>query len=181
MFVCFTGEGKTKYTFSVSVNAFSVEFPLACYQQAGRVWYISGALRRTYTLFYPTPCFTFLYSVLNLISPEQLFYYSSILNKIQLTGRNLGRVFNSRSGRMHGMHLHLLWSKTAQLKVENLTQTTFRLSPVSNSALLSRLVPGGRGDKFVKKIFIWKHHLTASHGPGANPIKLFTAVICEIL
>jgi hypothetical protein len=34
---------------------FSVEFPLACYQQAGRVWYISGALRRTYTLFYPAP------------------------------------------------------------------------------------------------------------------------------
>jgi hypothetical protein len=49
------GEGKTTYTFSVSVNAFSVEFPLACYQQAGRVWYVSGALRRTYTLFYPAP------------------------------------------------------------------------------------------------------------------------------
>jgi hypothetical protein len=41
------GEGKTTYTFSVSVNAFSVEFPLACYQQAGKVWYVSGALRRT--------------------------------------------------------------------------------------------------------------------------------------
>jgi hypothetical protein len=41
------------YMFSVSVNAFSVEFPLACYQQAGRVWYVSGALQRTYTLFYP--------------------------------------------------------------------------------------------------------------------------------
>ncbi len=49
------GEGKTTYTFSVSVNAFSVEFPLAYYQQAGRVWYISGALRRAYTLFYPSP------------------------------------------------------------------------------------------------------------------------------
>jgi hypothetical protein len=49
------GEGKTTCTFSVSVNAFSVEFPLACYQQAGRVWYVSGALRRTYTLFYPAP------------------------------------------------------------------------------------------------------------------------------
>jgi hypothetical protein len=49
------GEGKTTYTFSVSVNAFSVEFPLACYQQAGRVWYVSGALQRTYTLFYPAP------------------------------------------------------------------------------------------------------------------------------
>ena len=43
------------YTFSISVNAFSVEFPLACYQQAGRVWYVSGALWRTYTLFYPAP------------------------------------------------------------------------------------------------------------------------------
>jgi hypothetical protein len=50
-----TGEGKTTYTFSVSVNAFSVEFPLACYQQVGRVWYISGVLLRTYTLFYPAP------------------------------------------------------------------------------------------------------------------------------
>ncbi len=48
------GEGKTTYTFSVSVNAVSVEF-LACYQQVGRVWYISGALWRTYTLFYPAP------------------------------------------------------------------------------------------------------------------------------
>ena len=49
------GEGKTTYKFSVSVNAFSVEFPLACYQQAGRVWYVSGALWRTYMLFYPAP------------------------------------------------------------------------------------------------------------------------------
>ncbi len=51
----YQGEGKTTYTFSVSVNAFSVEFPLACYQQAGRVWYVSRALGRTYTLFYPAP------------------------------------------------------------------------------------------------------------------------------
>jgi hypothetical protein len=29
------GEGKTTYTFSVSMNAFSIEFPLACYQHAG--------------------------------------------------------------------------------------------------------------------------------------------------
>jgi hypothetical protein len=52
------GEGKTTYTFSVSVNAFSVEFPLSCYQQAGRVWYVSGELRRTYTLFYPAPAYS---------------------------------------------------------------------------------------------------------------------------
>ncbi len=49
------GEGKTMYTFTVSVNAFSVQFLLACYQQAGRVWYVSGALRRMYMLFYPAP------------------------------------------------------------------------------------------------------------------------------
>ncbi len=49
------GEGKATYMFSVSVNAFSIEFPLACYLQAGRVWYVSGALRRTYTLFYNAP------------------------------------------------------------------------------------------------------------------------------
>ncbi len=52
-----SGEGKTTYMLSVSVNAFSVEFPLACYQQAGRVWYVSGALRRMYMLFYPAPTF----------------------------------------------------------------------------------------------------------------------------
>jgi hypothetical protein len=52
------GEGKTTYTFSISVNTFSIEFPLACYQQAGRVWYISRALRRTYTLFYSAPSIT---------------------------------------------------------------------------------------------------------------------------
>jgi len=39
------------------VNTFSVEFLLACYQHAGSVWYVSGALRRTYTLFYPAPNF----------------------------------------------------------------------------------------------------------------------------
>jgi hypothetical protein len=44
---------KQRIRFSISVNAVSVKFPLACYQQAGRVWYVSGALRRTYTLFYP--------------------------------------------------------------------------------------------------------------------------------
>jgi len=53
------GEGKTTYTFSVSVNAFSVEFPLVCYQQAGMVWYVSGALRRTYMLLYPAPMASF--------------------------------------------------------------------------------------------------------------------------
>jgi hypothetical protein len=50
-------------------------------------------------------------------------------DKRQLTGQNLGKVFNIRSG-LHVCYV-LLWSKTAWLKVENLTQTTFRFSPVS--------------------------------------------------
>ncbi len=62
------GEGKTTYTFSVSVNVFSVEFPLACYQQAGRVWYVSGALRRTYMLFYPALSFMLSVIILNVVA-----------------------------------------------------------------------------------------------------------------
>ncbi len=81
------GEGKTTYTFSVSVNAFSVEFPLACYQQAGRVWYVSRALRRTYTLFYPAPILNVF--MLSVVSP---------MDKLRLTRQNLGPVFNSRCG-----------------------------------------------------------------------------------
>jgi len=63
----FWGEGKTTYTFSVfwtpflSNFHFSVEFRFACYQQVGRVLYVRGALRRTYTLFYPGPYVGHLY------------------------------------------------------------------------------------------------------------------------
>ncbi len=37
------------------ISVFPSNFRFACYQQAGRVLYVSGALRRTYTLFYPGP------------------------------------------------------------------------------------------------------------------------------
>ncbi len=53
-----------------------------------------------------------------------------VMDKLKLTGQNLGRVFNFRNGRAHDHAFALLQSKTAQLKVKNLAQTTFRLSSV---------------------------------------------------
>jgi hypothetical protein len=51
------------------------------------------------------------------------------MDKPQLTGQVLGQVFNSRRGHFVCHVLMLLLSKTTQLKVENLAQTTFRFSP----------------------------------------------------
>jgi hypothetical protein len=53
-----------------------------------------------------------------------------VMDKLQLTGQNQGRVFNFRNGRAHDHAFALLQSKTYQLKVENSAQPTFRLSPV---------------------------------------------------
>jgi hypothetical protein len=53
------------------------------------------------------------------------------MDKLQLTGQNLGRVFNYRCVRasiyMSFMHIF----KTASLIVENSAETSFRFSPVS--------------------------------------------------
>jgi hypothetical protein len=49
--------------------------------------------------------------------------------KLELTSQILGRVFNSKSGRMEGNAFAALFSKTVQLKVENLDQTALWLSP----------------------------------------------------
>ncbi len=95
VFCSLPGEGKTTYTFSVSVNTFSIEFPLACYQQAGRVWYVSGALRRTYTLFYPAPSLPARY-----------------LTEGYLEGSCLGRVFGSKFGHIALLH----WQPLVELK-----------------------------------------------------------------
>jgi len=55
------------------------------------------------------------------------------MDKLQLTGRNLGSVFNFRSG-----HLHALQSaisvKMPNLKLKTLTQITSSFSPVSYRA-----------------------------------------------
>jgi hypothetical protein len=75
------GEGRTTYTFSVSVNAFSVEFPLACYQQVGRVWYVSGALWRTYMLFYPAP------KTIKLTELQQKYNFTSVINVCRIGPR----------------------------------------------------------------------------------------------
>ncbi len=60
------------------------------------------------------------------------------VDKLKLTGQNLGRVFNFKNGHVR-LYLAITlitktagnFSATAKLKVENSAQTTFRLSPVS--------------------------------------------------
>jgi hypothetical protein len=49
-------------------------------------------------------------------------------------GLNVGQVFNSRSDRLYAITLMFLLSKTAELKIENLAQTTFRLSTIRHCA-----------------------------------------------
>jgi hypothetical protein len=53
------------------------------------------------------------------------------MDKFKLTGQNLGWGFNSRLGRACICCANCTHEKTAKLKVENLAQTTFRLSPIS--------------------------------------------------
>jgi hypothetical protein len=53
------------------------------------------------------------------------------LKLFKLAGQNLARVFNSRCGHACACNLITLITKTAELKVENLAQTTSRLSRVS--------------------------------------------------
>jgi hypothetical protein len=51
--------------------------------------------------------------------------------QVKLTGQNLGQVFSSKSGRAFLGHAVALITKTAQIKVQNSAQTTFRLSAIS--------------------------------------------------
>ncbi len=62
---------------------------------------------------------------------------SLVMDKLKLTGQNLGRVFNFKCGRACLYHAVVLIIKTAKLKVENSAQTTFRFSPVSFCTLRS--------------------------------------------
>jgi len=56
------------------------------------------------------------------------------MDKLKITGQNLGRVFNFKNGHVRPYLAITLIIKTAKLKVENSAQTTFRLSPVSFGA-----------------------------------------------
>jgi len=58
----------------------------------------------------------------------------SFMDKLQLTGRALGQVFNFRSGCMHSMHLLPSVAIWPNLRVENTAQTTSWFSPVSYRA-----------------------------------------------
>ncbi len=53
------------------------------------------------------------------------------MDKLYMTGRNLGRVFNSRSGRMLVVLVNGFEAYTTYLKIENSAQATFGFSPVS--------------------------------------------------
>jgi hypothetical protein len=60
------------------------------------------------------------------------------VDKLMLTGRNLGWDFNSRRARACLCRAITVVTKTAYLKVENSAQTTFRFSPVSFCASRGR-------------------------------------------
>ncbi len=73
-----SGAVKTTYTFSAFWMPFPSNFRFAWCQQVGRgwvLWYISGALRRTYKLFYPHPKSSY-----KLVS-NYLFIFSSYLDQ----------------------------------------------------------------------------------------------------
>ncbi len=55
-------------------------------------------------------------------------------SKLNLTGQDLSRVFNSRYGCDGVCHATVIQIKTAKLKVVNSAQTTFWLSPQSFSS-----------------------------------------------
>jgi len=59
---------------------------------------------------------------------------ASVMDKLQLTGQNLGRVFNFRFGHLHAEHFWCYQVKLPNLKVENSAQTASRFSPVSYHA-----------------------------------------------
>ncbi len=56
------------------------------------------------------------------------------MDKLQLAGQNLGRVFNFRSGHMHAAAFLVLSVKLPNLQLKARHQTTSRFSPVSYRA-----------------------------------------------
>jgi hypothetical protein len=61
---------------------------------------------------------------------ETFYDVTATMDKLQLAGQNLGRVFNFRSSHLHATHLLCFHVKLPDLKVENSAQTTYTLSPV---------------------------------------------------
>jgi hypothetical protein len=83
---------------------------------------------------------------------------AAFMDKLKLTGQNLGQVFNFKCGRACLYHAVTVIIKTAKLKVENSAQTTFRLSPVSFCAprcieLLTALLIVGNGSISIRFLF----------------------------
>jgi len=76
-------------------------------------------------------CFINLINYLNLlIGSKHISEATLTTNKLQQTGQNLDRIFISKNGSVTFQVVAMLWKETAQLKVENLAQTSYRLSPI---------------------------------------------------
>ncbi len=75
-------------------------------------------------------CDSFISSIISVLLVTAML--STAMDKLQPTGRNLGRVFNSRGGHVYAMHLCGYQSKLSNL---NVAQTTFRFSPVHDRPL----------------------------------------------
>ncbi len=57
------------------------------------------------------------------------------MDKLKLTGQNLGRVFNSKRGHACQHQAITLVTKTVQLEAKKLAKMTFRCSPITFRAL----------------------------------------------
>jgi len=53
------------------------------------------------------------------------------MDKLQLAGRNLGRVFNSRSGCMCAWHLFFYEAKQPNLKLKTMTKQLLHSLPIA--------------------------------------------------
>ncbi len=58
------------------------------------------------------------------------------MDKLKLTGQNLGWFFNTGYGRACERHTVTFITKTAKLKAENSAKTTFRLSNIDTTTII---------------------------------------------
>ncbi len=69
------------------------------------------------------------------------------MDKLQLTGRNLGRVFNFRFGHLRAEHFWCYQVKLPDLKLKTRPKQTSRFSPVSYCAPRFVLIQISKGKK----------------------------------
>jgi hypothetical protein len=64
------------------------------------------------------------------------------MDKLQLTGQNLGRVFYFRNGHVHVVYFLCYGVKLLSLKLKNSAQTTFRFARDRHRAPRTKTVEG---------------------------------------